>query len=168
VSKLGGLRVTLGALKSPLMEQYLTALQTQWKAAGIDASIELYDIGTLAKKFVGGNWQAMTHTMGSYDPGVGASVRMRFGSNALFSGVADPVLDGKIVAALDTVDPTKREAIYRDISKYVSDNAYAPFGATFAPAQLSRGLHAPGLTTRIPALLTYTAVLWQDAWLDRK
>lgn len=168
VSKLGGLRITLGALRSPLMEQYLTALQTQWKAAGIDVSIEVYDIGTLAKKFVSGSWQAMAHTMGSYDPGVGASLRMRFGSAALFSGVADPVLDGKIVAALDTMDPSKRDVIYRDISKYISDSAYAPFGATFAPAQISRGLHAPGLTTRIPAILTYTAVLWQDAWLERK
>jgi peptide/nickel transport system substrate-binding protein len=168
VAKLGGLRVTIGALRSPLNEQYLTALQTQWKAAGIDASIEVYDIGTLAKKFVGGSWQAMTHSMGSYDPGVGASLRMRFGSNALFSGVVDPLLDEKIVAALDAQDPAKRDEIYRDIARYLSDNAYAPFGITFAPAQLSRGLRAPGLTTRVPALLTNTAVFWQDAWLERK
>jgi peptide/nickel transport system substrate-binding protein len=168
VSKLGGLQVTIGALRSPLAEQYLTALQTQWKAAGIDAHIEVYDIGTLAKKFVGGGWQSMVHSMGSYDPGVGASLRMRFGGSAIFSGVSDPVLDGKIVAALDTMDSTRRDEIYRDISRYVSDNAYAPFGVTFAPAQLSRGLHAPGLTTRIPALLTNTAVFWQDAWLERK
>jgi peptide/nickel transport system substrate-binding protein len=167
VSKLGGLRVTIGALRSPLAEQYLTALQTQWKAAGIDTYIEVYDIGTLAKKFVSGGWQSMMTNIGSYDPGVGASLRMRFGGSALFSGVSDPLLDAKIVSALDSLDLTKRDEIYREISRYLSDNAYAPFGVTYAPAQLSRKLHAPGLTTRIPALLTNTAVLWQDAWLGR-
>jgi peptide/nickel transport system substrate-binding protein len=168
VSQLGGLQVTIGALRSPLTEQYLTALQTQWKAAGIDAHIEVYDIGTMAKKFLGGSWQAMLQTMGSYDPGVGVGLRFRFGSASAFSGVSDPTLEGKLNAALESIDPAKREEMYRDISRYLSDNAYGPFGVTFAPAQVSRGLHAPGLTTRIPALLTNTAVIWQDAWLEHK
>jgi peptide/nickel transport system substrate-binding protein len=166
VSQLGRLEVTLGTVRSPLNEQYLAALQTQWKAAGIDAHIETYDIGTLMKKFTGGSWQAMLQYVGAYDPAIGSSLRVRFGTGTALSGISDPALDAKLTAALDAVEPARREASFKDVSQYLSDNAYAPFVISYAPAQISRTLHAPGLTTRIPSLMNSTAVFWQDAWLE--
>jgi peptide/nickel transport system substrate-binding protein len=166
VSKLGRLEVTLGTVRSPLNEQYLAALQTQWKAAGIDVHIETYDIGTLMKKFTGGSWQAMLQYVGAYDPAIGSSLRVRFGTGTALSGISDPVLDAKLTTALETVDPARREASFKDVSQYISDSAYAPFVISYAPAQVSRDLHAPGLTTKIPSLMNSTAVFWQDAWLE--
>ena len=59
----------------------------------------------------------------------------------------------------------QRRALYQQASKLISDNAYAPFLFAFAPAQLARGLHGPGLTTKIPPLIVNTGVIWQDVWL---
>lgn len=166
VAQLGGLKVTLGTVRSPLNEQYLAALQTQWKAAGIDAHIETYDIGTLMKEFTAGSWQAMLQYAGAYDPAIGSSLRIRFGSGTVLSGISDPALDAKLTAALENEDPARREESFKDVSQHISDNAYAPFVISYAPAHVSRGLHAPGLTTKIPSLMNSTAIFWQDAWLE--
>ncbi len=163
VRELGGLRVELGTLRSSVSERIVTALQTQWRQAGIDVSIEVYDIAGLVRQFQTGSWQAMLQTAGSFDPEALTGVSSRFRSDRPFTGVRDPALDALLVEAAAAFDPEKRDALYLAAGKYISDKAYAPFLFAFAPAQLTvPGIEGPGLTTPIPPLMVSTAVLWQD------
>ena len=52
-------------------------------------------------------------------------------------------------------------------AKLVSDKAYAPFMLAFAPANLAvKGVHGPGLTTKIPPVLVNTGVQWESVWMS--
>lgn len=164
VKELGGLKVTLGTLRSFLAEQVMTALQTQWKEAGIDVQIETHDLGNLIASFQDQRWQAMLQTAGSYDPAAGSGIIFRFGSGAVFSGVADPELDTLILSAAETMDLAERDRLYLAAATLISDKAYGPFVVTQAPVQVARAVHGPGLTTKIPPGLMSTAILWQDVW----
>lgn len=165
VSEIDGLEVTLTTLRSPVAEQVLTALQTQWQAAGIDARIELLDLSGLINALVSSTWESMLQFAGSYDPDVGSGLRFRFSSTAPFSGVSDTRLDGLLEAAVGTTDPKQREETYRKISRYLSDNAYAPFLLGTSRAHVATRMRAPGLTSAIPALQTDSTIIWQDAWM---
>jgi peptide/nickel transport system substrate-binding protein len=81
--------------------------------------------------------------------------------------VHDAQLDAILDAAAATVDPRERDKQYIQAARLISDKAYAPFVVPYSPVQLSRGLHAPGLTTPVPANLITSAILWQDAWMSR-
>ncbi len=167
VKSLGGLKLTLHAIKNFTNDRIITALQTQWQKANIEVAIETIDLGTMLKKFSGKDWQAMLQTAGSYDPEVGSGLRTRFRADGVFSGVHDAQLDKLIAAGMSTFDPAARDAVYLQASEYISDNAYAPFLVPFSPATLSRGAFGPGLTTKIPPVQLTTAILWQDAWVAR-
>lgn len=166
VKELGGLRVTLGTLRTPVAEQVITALQSQWQEAGIEVTLAPDNLATLISTFQGGRWEAMLQTAGSYDPDSGSGLDFRFGSKGIFSGVHDPALDRLAEAATETVDATERGRLYEQVARYISDKAYAPFLIAQSPAQLTHGIYAPGLTTHIPAILINTGVLWQDAWVQ--
>jgi peptide/nickel transport system substrate-binding protein len=163
VAELGGLNTTLGTLRSFVAEQVVTALQTQWRQAGIEVSIATHEIAPLIERFQSGNWHAMLQTAGSYDPEAGASVSFRFRSDQRYTGVRDPNLDRLLDQAAGTFDPAERDRAYAEASEYISDQAYAPFLFAFAPTQVAvRGLQGPGLTTLIPPIFINTGVLWQD------
>ncbi len=163
VHALGGLHIGLGTLRSEVAERVVTALQSQWRKAGIDASIELYEIAGLVQAFRSGQWQAMLQTAGSYDPESLTGVSSRFRSDRPFTGVKDPALDALLGAAAAAFDPERRDALYFRAGQYISDHAYAPFLFAYSPAQLTAGgLEGPGLTTKIPPLMVDTGVWWQD------
>jgi len=163
VTELGGLTVNLGTLKAQSAVQVITALQTQWRQAGMSVTIDSYNVGALVQQFKSGHWQAMLQTAGSYDPEAGSGVSIRFESNQLLSGVHDAALDELLSRAADEADPRRRDADYRSASEYISNNAYAPFLFAFAPAQFSvHGLSGPGLTTKIPPILVNTGISWKD------
>lgn len=163
VEELGGMEITLGTLRSFVAEQVITALQSQWREAGIEVSIATYDIARLIERLSSGNWHAMLQTAGSYDPEAGASVSIRFRSDQLYTGVHDEVLDHLLDRAAATIDPVERERIYVEAAEHIAEQAYAPFLFAFAPTQVVvRGLEGPGLTTQIPPILINTGVLWQD------
>ncbi len=168
VRQLGELRVRLGTLRSMTSENVMVALQSQWTTAGIDVSIEAYDLATLVRKFESREWQAMLQTAGSYDPDAGAGLGFRFRSDSTFSGVHDAELDKLLDRGIGTVDSEERRRCYLAVARYLSDKAYAPFLLATEPAQLTRHLFAPGLTTQIPAVMITPAVLWQDAWVSRE
>jgi peptide/nickel transport system substrate-binding protein len=67
VEELGGLKVNLGTLRTFVAEQIVTALQTQWREAGIQVSIETNELPTLIQVFRSGEWQAILSTVGSYN-----------------------------------------------------------------------------------------------------
>lgn len=164
VAELGGIRVKLETLRSPIAEQVVTALQTQWRNVGIDVSIETVDLGGLIDRFSTGRWNAMYQTLGAYDPDVGSGLGFRFGRDSIFSGTNDLQLESLLAQAISTTDDNQRDSHYKTIASYLSEHALAPFLVASAPAQVSNGLYGPGLTTPIPSLLVNTGVLWQDVW----
>jgi peptide/nickel transport system substrate-binding protein len=169
VQELGGISVELRTLRSFVAEQVITALQSQWQAAGIEVSIASYEIPTLIREFQTGDWHAMLQTAGSYDPEAGPSVTFRFRSDQQYTGVYDDELDGILDAAAGTFDAAERERLYLQAATHISDNAYAPFLFAFAPTQVAvRNIRGPGVTTEIPPLFINTAILWQDVhWVTK-
>ncbi|WP_236791563.1 ABC transporter substrate-binding protein [Amycolatopsis sp. GM8] len=165
VQQLGGLNIKLGTLGAYVAQQVVTALQTQWKAAGINVTIETYQLNSLVQQFNSGTWQAMLQTAGAWDPAAGVGVSFRFASTYPFSGVADPHVDDLLNQASATIDLGQRDTLYQEAGKYLSDKAYAPFGLAFAPANLAvKGVYGPGLTTKIPPLVVNSGVLWDEVW----
>jgi peptide/nickel transport system substrate-binding protein len=92
-------------------------------------------------------------------------VGFRFSSTSPFSGVADPQLDQLLDGAAATVDPAERQRLYSEAGKYISDNAYAPFGLAFAAANIATpGVYGPGLTTKIPPIVVNAGIIWDEVW----
>jgi peptide/nickel transport system substrate-binding protein len=165
VAELGGLTVELGTISNYVAEQVMTALQTQWQEAGITVTTDTYELATLIQEFNSGEWQAMLQTAGAWDPAAGVGVAFRFSSTSPFSGVRDPQLDSMLNQAAASIDPAERERLYVEAGRHISANAYAPFGLAFAPANLAtRGVHGPGLTTKIPPIVVNSGILWDEVW----
>jgi peptide/nickel transport system substrate-binding protein len=163
VEELGGLEVKLATIQSFVAEQVITALQAQWQRAGIKVSIETYDLAALVGELRSRKWQALLQTAGSYDPESATGVTLRFGSGQLFSGVSDERLDRILFEAAATTNATRRDELYQEAARHISDNAYAPFLFAFAPTQLvARGVSGPGLTTKIPPIAINPAIWWHD------
>jgi peptide/nickel transport system substrate-binding protein len=163
VKAVGGINLKIGTLKAAAAEQVITALQSQWQKAGMNVTLETYELATLSNEFRGGTWQAMLQTAGSYEPEAGVGVKFRFYSTQPFSGVHDKALDQILDEAAATADSQERDALYYKVARHISDNAYAPFLFAFGPTQLSaHGIMGPGLTTLIPPLNVNTSILWQD------
>jgi peptide/nickel transport system substrate-binding protein len=168
VDDLGGLTIKLGTISNYVATQINTALQTQWEKAGITVEIEDYQLSTLIQQFTGGQWQAMLQTAGAWDPAAGVGVGFRFGSASPFSGVNDPALDKLLADAASTIDEGERGDLYQQAAEYIAKNFYAPFGLAFAPANLSvKGVNGPGLTTKIPAALVNSQVIWDEVWMQK-
>lgn len=168
VSEVGGITVKLGTISNYVAKQINTALQTQWQKAGIKVEIEDYQLSTLIQQFTGGQWQAMLQTAGAWDPASGVGVGFRFGSASPFSGVSDPALDKLLADAASTIDEGQRGDLYQQAAELIAKDYYAPFGLAFAPANLSaKGVHGPGLTTKIPAALVNSQVIWDEVWMEK-
>lgn len=168
VKQLGGLNIELGTLTVYTANQVMTALATQWEKAGIKVTTKSMQLPQLIQAFTGGKWDSMLQTAGAWDPAAGVGVSFRFASTSPFTGVKDPKLDSLFIQAAATTDYDKRDQLYQQAAKYISDKAYAPFGLAFAPANLAaKGVHGPGLTTPIPALAVNTQVLWDEVWREQ-
>ncbi|HEY8520080.1 MAG TPA: ABC transporter substrate-binding protein [Gammaproteobacteria bacterium] len=167
VAGLGGLSITLGTTRAGMAEQIATALQAQWRKAGIDVAVASYDVAALLPKYRSGRWHAMLQTVGAYDPESLLGVISRFRSDRPFTGVKDAHLDRLLVAAAGTFDMQQRDALYFQAGRYISDKAYAPFLFAAAPVQATAGgIRGPGLTTRIPPLALVPGTFWQDVRFD--
>src|SRR5690625_2456375 len=184
VDEIGGLSVTFGTTDTGVAPQVTTALQSQWREAGIDVDIDAKALGDVITDFTSGEWEAMLQTAGAWDPATGVGVAVRFGPPSPFSGTPPPhgaattspalangyttELDDLLAAASGTVDPEERADRYAEVAQYISDEAYAPFGMAFSPAQVMRnGVHGPGLSTPIPAFAVNTAVLYDRVWVEQ-
>jgi peptide/nickel transport system substrate-binding protein len=164
VDELGGLSVHMGTISIHTATTVMTALQTQWQEAGIEVETEDYQLSTLVEAF-GGEWEAMLQTAGAWDPAVGVGVAFRFSSNSPFTGVWDDDVDALLNEGVATLDPDQRAAIYQELGEMFAQEFYAPFGLAFAPANLAvDGVHGPGLTTRIPAIVVNSGVLYERVW----
>ncbi|TFD59710.1 ABC transporter substrate-binding protein [Cryobacterium sp. Hh7] len=183
VEEMGGLTVVLGTTNTGVAPVVNTALQTQWQEAGIEVELKNQALGDVISTFISGDWDAMLQTAGAWDPSTGIGVGVRFGSTSPFSGTALPAgatnaqdalaqqlttpLDDLLADAIGTLDEEKRNTLYQEIAKYISDEALAPFGFAFSDAQVVRkGVHGPGLTTKIPALAVRMGVLYDQVWVE--
>jgi peptide/nickel transport system substrate-binding protein len=168
VAELGGLTVDLGTLKAYVADQVNTALQTQWEAAGIKTTIHSEQLNGLVQNFNGGKWQAMLQTAGAWDPAVGVGVGFRFNSTSPFSGINDPAIDELLQKGAEVVDPEERDKIYLQAGQRISDEAYAPYILAFAPASVvTKNVHGPGLTTKIPPVVVNPAIIWDEVWMSK-
>lgn len=168
VKELGGLTIRLGTISNYVATQINTALQTQWQEAGIKVEINDYQLSGVIKEFTGGQWQAMLQTAGAWDPAAGVGVGFRFASGVPYSGIADPQVDQLLKDASATLDEAARADLYRQAAEVIAKNYYAPFGLAFAPANLAvKGVHGPGLTTKIPAILVNSGIIWDEVWREK-
>src|SRR5207244_4343783 len=127
VKSLGGLNVNIFTLQSPTNQNFMEALQTMWKQAGINASIHLYSLAGLIQQFQTKKWQAALQTAGAWDPAGGVGVGFRFMSQSPFSGVHDKKLDALLGQGFGAVDPADRKAAYDQAGAYIAQQAYSPF-----------------------------------------
>jgi peptide/nickel transport system substrate-binding protein len=167
VAQLGGLKVDLFGGTDTVAAETVQVLQSQWRQAGIETTIHSYELPRTIQELEGGKWQAALQSNGAFDPGVSSGVPFRFLSSAPYSGVHDPTLDNMIQQAAATLDQTERSRLYGDIAKYISDQAYAPFMIAVAPAAVARkGVHGPGITTKVPMASVSLLPVWDEVWIE--
>lgn len=167
VAQLGGLKVDLFGATDLVTSETLQALQSEWQQAGIQTTIHTYELPRTIQELQGRKWQAALQSNGAFDPGESSGIPFRFLSGAPYSGVQDPTLDNLIQQAGSTLDNNKRAQLYAGIAKYISDQAYAPFLFAVAPAAVARkGVHGPGLTTRIPMDSVALLPVWDQVWIE--
>jgi peptide/nickel transport system substrate-binding protein len=163
VKQIGGLNVNFFTLASPVNQNFMEALQSLWKQAGINTSIHLYSLAGLIQQFDTKKWQAALQTAGAWDPAAGVGLGFRFLSASPFSGVHDPKLDALILGGQALVNPAGRDAIYQKAAEYIAKNADGPFLFPLASWNVAvHGVEGPGLTTSIPSVVVNTPPLWQD------
>jgi peptide/nickel transport system substrate-binding protein len=167
VKELGGLSFKLEVIARLTPTEVTTALQTQFKKAGMQVSIKTYQLGALIKRYNSAQWNAILTVTGAWDPAAGSGLGLVFSSTSSSSGVHDPKLDKLLAQSVATSNDSQRDQIYQQIAKYVSDQAYGTFG--FAVGQTNwavKGLTGPGLTTKIPALAVESGVIWGQVSKD--
>jgi len=156
--------VDLGTLAAYVADQVNTTLKTQWEAAGIPTTIHSEQLAGLINNFFG-PWQAMLQTAGAWDPAIGVGVGFRFLSTAVFSGVHDTRIDDLLTEAAGTTDAAERDRLYLETGTLISDEAYAPYILAFAPATVAlRGVHGPGVDTKVPPTAVNVQISWDDVW----
>jgi peptide/nickel transport system substrate-binding protein len=167
VKQLGGLTVSMGTLSSPVNNEAMEALQTEWAKAGIKTTIHSYSLASLIQEFTSKKWQAMIQTAGAYDPAGGVGVGFRFLSTSVFSGVQDPHLDSLLNQATATVNQSQRCKLYHQAAAYIAQQAYGPFYFTLSPVDVAaKNVHGPGLTSPLPTVAVVPAIPWADVWMS--
>lgn len=167
VTQLGGLKIDLFGGTDRATSDTLQVLRSEWQLAGIQTTIHSYELPRVTQELEGRKWQAALQSNGAFDPGVSSGIPFRFGSTAPYSGVHDPALDQMIAEAGATLDEQTRGRLYADIAKYISDQAYAPFLLAVAPAAVARkGVHGPGVTTKIPLPSVSLLPVWDEVWVE--
>lgn len=163
VKSLGGLTINFFTIAQPATTNFMEALQSMWKQAGINASIHFYPLAGLIQQFDGKKWQIALQTAGAWDPAGGVGVAFRFLSASPFSGVHDPHLDSLILGAQAAINPVTRKSMYDQAAAYIAKNADGPFLFPLANWNIAtHGVQGTGLTTAIPAVAVNGPVLWED------
>ena len=162
-SGLDKVTIKLGTIQNLVAEETTEALQTQWAAAGIHATIANYQLAPLIAQFISGKWQSMVQTAGAYDPAGGVGVAFRFASNSPFSGVHDTKLNNMLNEAAAAGSMSQRCALYNQAAAYIAQNYYGPFYFAYAPANVAvKGVVGPGLTEPLPTVVVQPTILWEN------
>jgi peptide/nickel transport system substrate-binding protein len=163
VKSIGGLNINFFTIQQPATQNFMEALQTMWKDAGINSTIHFYPLSGLIQQFDTKKWQIALQTAGAWDPAGGVGLGFRFLSMSPFSGVHDPHLDALIQGAQAAIDPATRKSRYDQAAAYIAKMAYGPFLFPLASWNIAaHGVQGPGLTTPIPSVAVNPQVLWED------
>jgi len=162
-SGLNKVTITLGTIQNTVAEETTEALQTQWAAAGIHATIANYPLAALITQFISGKWQSMVQTAGAWDPAAGVGVGFRFESTSPFSGVHNTTLNNLLNQAQAVTSLSQRCSLYSQAAAYIAKNYYGPFYFAYAPANVAvKNLTGPGITTPLPTVAVQPAIPWED------
>ncbi|MBO0692707.1 MAG: ABC transporter substrate-binding protein [Acidimicrobiaceae bacterium] len=162
VKQLGGLNLNLAtvSLGSNLATFTDDALQTQWKAAGINANLVTEALTSELQQWHSGAWNVFLVQMGSYDPATGFGLPLWFGDKTFAKGVTDPTLVNMMNQAQGTFNNSQRATYYKQIFKYLSDQAYAVFLFTVPAWNLTTNN-----VTSLPLLAGLGTVNWEEVGL---
>jgi peptide/nickel transport system substrate-binding protein len=155
VRQLGGLSFTLTTIATPIQVPLAEALQSQWRAAGMDVRLAVLTIPQAVEETEKGRTQALSTLVGSYDPSLLPGIGASYSSTGPFSLVRDPALDRLIDAAKAEPGRAATNRRYQGISTYLSRQAYAPYLFT-APAWNVVAPHVTGVVPNAPD------VDWED------
>jgi peptide/nickel transport system substrate-binding protein len=162
-SGLSKITIKLGTIQNLVAEETTEALQTEWAAAGIKATIANYPLSSLIAQFTSGKWQSMVQTAGAWDPAAGVGVGFRFLSTSPFSGVHSTTLNTLLNEAEAATSLSQRCALYDQAAEYIAKNYDGPFYFAYAPANVAtKNVVGPGITEALPTVVVQPAILWED------
>jgi peptide/nickel transport system substrate-binding protein len=170
-SGLDKVTINLGTISSSQVAVETTqALETEWAAVGIKATLQSYVLNSLIQAFEknsGKWWQSMVQTAGAFDPAGGIGVSFRFSSASPFSGVHDPHLDTLLNQAQGSTSLPTRCNYYHQAQEYIAKNFYGPFYFSLDPTNVSaKGIGGPGLTSAVPAVAVTPTIPWESVWYN--
>jgi peptide/nickel transport system substrate-binding protein len=111
---------------NPLDVSCAQILQQQWAEAGIKVAIKPMETAPLLSMWVKGEYPTLLSVALSWSPDPDAIVSRMVSTNAYAKsmGLADAQLDALIAEARTLLDRTKRAAVYMDIQRRITDQAY--------------------------------------------
>jgi peptide/nickel transport system substrate-binding protein len=146
VKQLGGLSATLMTGNTPEQVVLATALQEQWKLAGITVNLEPLAFAAEVENLMHHTWQVTAGEAGGPDPVVGVeSLANNLGCQGAFSAVCDPVLDGLIQQLRTNPDQSARAKVFREAAARIADQAYAVYGVV-TPWNVVTSVPVTGMT----------------------
>lgn len=157
LKQVGGLSIKLGSVNALGAEQTTEALQSEWQAVGIKVNIkgQFLPVAQILQEFKTHSWQAYLGAMdGATDPAISGGLSTSLTTAGTLSGVHDKKLDSLIDQAASIVNVEQRRALYSEIYKYISDQAYAPM--MFAQSQ--HNISQPDVTGMTDGL----AIPWEN------
>jgi peptide/nickel transport system substrate-binding protein len=105
--------------------QLLSLIHAQWKELGIDAEINLVDVGTMfGDMHPNNNFETSYSYIGRYaDPDIGALYldRETYGNNANYVGYSNPRVDELILASQQTADLDKRAEYLKEAQAIIAE-----------------------------------------------
>jgi peptide/nickel transport system substrate-binding protein len=165
VKQLGGLSFTMNYLESGLGTEEASAIQTMFKAAGMDVKINGWTTLTAAiDGFFTHKWQVNLWAIGAYDPAGGAALDFFLLGGGPFSGINNPTVNSYIDTGAASSSTSVRATAYKNLARYLNQDALMPF--VCAPASwdvAAKGVSAPGLTTVYGGYVGGPMVQWQNA-----
>jgi peptide/nickel transport system substrate-binding protein len=164
VKQLGGLSFTMNYAEGGLGTEEASAVQTMFKAAGMNVKINGWPTLTAAiAGFFTHKWQVNLWAIGSYDPAGGAALDFFLLGGGPFSGINDPTVNHYINMGAASSNPSVRATAYKHLAEYVNHEALMPF--ICAPSSwdiTAKGVSGPGLTTAYAGYVGGSMVQWQN------
>ncbi|MCL2393763.1 MAG: ABC transporter substrate-binding protein [Acidimicrobiaceae bacterium] len=126
VQQLGGLTFTLVDVTSPTSQPLMEALQTEYRAAGMNVTLGLDSLTTIVGLYQHNSWEISLEGGGEVDPALGVG---GFGTrfDGFLGNVKDPTLNSLIAQSTATTNNATRKKLTFEIYKRISDQAYGPY-----------------------------------------
>jgi len=117
-----GFRITLSTPQGRYLmdKEIATAVAAQLSAIGVQTDVRSMDLGTFARGLVDGSF-AMFLVGWQNSPNFDADTALQwFQSTSVYRWAGDKVADRLILEARTTVDPARRQAVYKRVTEYMN------------------------------------------------